>query len=92
MWGSVADPGHLLSQSIRNESATETFESPFGTEMFSDSKWKFVLPELFGAKARNARDDAAVEKPVLPCQLGERANFRQTFRLVSILPKLHPRL
>lgn len=52
VWGSVADPGHLLSQSIRNESATETFESPFGAEMFSDSKRKFVLPVLFGAKDR----------------------------------------
>ena len=58
MWGSVADPGHLLSPSIRNESATEVFKSPLGTEMSCDSNLAplFCLPDLFGVKGRDAMD------------------------------------
>jgi hypothetical protein len=34
VWGDVADPWHLLSQSRRDESATDNFKSPFGAEFF----------------------------------------------------------
>ena len=58
----MADPGQLLSQSIRSESATDNSKVHFGTEMFCDSNWGFCFVRNSEREPRRKReDDAAVD-------------------------------